>query len=485
MNRSCRSTFVPAIALDREAKRPLWLQLAEELRAELGRRRPPPGAVLPSSRELARMLGLARGTVLAAYEQLVAEGRLRSRRGAGYFVAEFAVPRTATGSVSRAGTRPVASSPAAVAPFRPGEPDMRLFPRLEWSRCMARAWRRRDAWETATDPFGAPELRRAVADHLLTWRSLRTTPDRILVTAGSIGGLELLFRAVLPAPGRVATEDPGYPVIRRLAAGFGHRVDGVPVDEGGIRLEALARLSPPPRLLVVTPSRQFPLGHPLAVARRRALLDWAEAVDALIVEDDYDSEYRYVGRPVPALAAMDHRQRVVYAGTFSKIFSAGIRLGYLAVPERLRGALLAALERFGTRASILPQLPLAMFLETGAFARHLRRTRRIYDRRRRFLLARLEERFGGFLHPGDASGGMSLVLFPADRRDPRFDDRALATAGRERGLGFAALSDYFAGAEPSPGLLLGFAAHEEAELDRGLDLLGTLLAARGFTPRRR
>ncbi len=480
MSQSRGACFVPAISLERRAKRPLWLQLVAGLRAELASRRPPPGTALPSTRELAGSLGLARGTVLAAYEQLVAEGCLRARRGAGYFTeappaAEETKAVAAPVAVRRA---PDGSRPPPL--FRPGEPDMRLFPRLEWSRCMARAWRVRDAWSRAGDPFGDPELRRAIAEHVLAWRSIRTSPERILVTAGSIGGLELLLRAVLPVPGRIALEDPGYPVIRHLVAGFGHRPLAVAVDQAGVRADALARLSPPPRLLVVTPSRQFPLGHVLAVERRRALLAWAEAVDALIVEDDYDSEYRYVGRPVPALAAMDRSGRVVHAGTFSKIFSAGIRLGYLVVPGRLIGAIRSALERFGTRASIVPQPALAMFLENGAFARHLRRTRRIYDARRRFLLDGLATRFADLLRPGEVAGGMSFPLFPGPGWNRRFDDRALVAAGRERGLGFAALSDHYAGRPERSGLLLGFAAHEEGEIAEGLDRLADVFAATGF-----
>ena len=483
MSQSHGAGFVPAISLERRAKRPLWLQLADGLRAELVRRRPPEGDLLPSTRELARTLGVARGTVLAAYEQLVAEGCLAGRRGAGYFVAELPVVGAKEGA--RRGLGMLPSRPAMTTQlFRPGQPDLRLFPRLEWSRCMARAWRRRSAWESEADLFGDRELRRAIAEHLVVWRSIRTSPEQVVVTAGSIGGLELLLRALLPSPGRVAVEEPGYPVIRHIASGFGHRVHGVAVDEEGLCPEALAALSPPPRLLVVTPSHQYPLGHLLASERRRVLLDWAEEVDAFLVEDDYDSEYRYLGRPVPALAAMDRRGRVIYAGTFSKVFSAGIRLGYLVLPEKLCASVRAALDRFGSRTSLVPQPALAMFLESGAFARHLRRTRRIYDARRRFLLDGLARRFGDLLHTGDASGGMSLTLFPRPSCADRFDDRTLARAGAGQGLGFAALSDHFAERPGMQGLLLGFAAHHETELARGLDRLRALLEAVALIRRR-
>ena len=481
MSQSRGAGFVPVIVLQRRAKRPLWLQLVDGLRSELVSRRPPNGTPLPSTRELARMLGVARGTVLAAYEQLVAEGCLAGRRGAGHFVAEL--PAAGVGEGAKQGTGVPPLRPAATPDlFRPGQPDLRLFPRLEWSRCMARAWRRRSAWEREADPFGDRELRRAIAEHLVGWRSIRTTPEHIVITAGSIGGLELLLRAMLPSPGCIATEEPGYPVIRHLAAGFGHRVRGVPVDEAGICPAALASLSPPPRLLVVTPSRQFPLGRVLAPGRRRALLDWAEATGAFLLEDDYDSEYRYSGRPVPALAAMDRCGRVVYAGTFSKVFSAGIRLGYLVLPEPLWAPVRTALRRFGSRASLVPQPALAMFLESGAFARHLRRTRRIYAARRRFLLDGLAQRLGHLLRTGDSSGGMAFAVFPQPAFAPVFDDRALARAAAGQGLGFAALSDHFAEGPGMAGLLLGFAAHEEAEIQDGLDRLEALLetATRGL-----
>ncbi len=482
MNQWRDAGFVPAISLERRAGRPLWLQLVDGLRSELVSRRPPSGTPLPSTRELARMLGVARGTAVAAYEQLVAEGCLTGRRGAGHYVAELPAAGAAEGA--RRGS-PAPPQPAATPDlFRPGQPDLRLFPRLEWSRCMARAWRRRNAWAQGADPFGDPDLRRAIAQHLVVWRSIRTSPEQIVITAGSIGGLELLFRALPPSPDCIAIEEPGYPVIRHLAAGFGHRVRGIPVDGAGMRVEMLAGSSPLPALVIVTPSRQFPLGHLLAPERRRVLLDWAEASHAFIVEDDYDSEYRYGGRPVPALAAMDRRGRVIYAGTFSKVFSAGIRLGYLVVPERLIGAIRSALRRFGTRASIVPQPALAMFLESGAFARHLRRTRRIYDARRRFLLDGLERRFGDLLRPGDTSGGMAFAVFPRSAFAPDFDDRALARAGAGEGFGFAALSDHFAEGPGTRGLLLGFAAHEEGEIAEGLDRLEALLEARILNLRR-
>ncbi len=478
MSQSKGSRFVPRLRLERSGARPLWIQIADGVREELDARGPAFGTLLPSSRELARMLGVARGTVLAALDQLVAEGYLTARRGAGYLVARRPGTDPPAGKRRDSGRStgsPVRRCPAATL-FRPGMPDMRLFPRLEWSRCMPRVWRSRDAWESAPcDPFGDEGLRRAIAEHLVVWRSIRASWRQIAITAGSIGGLELLFRAILRGPDRIAVEEPGYPVIRHVSEGFGHQVCGVPVDADGIRADALRALDPPPRLAVVTPSRQFPLGHVLATERRRILLEWAEAADAFLVEDDYDSEYRYGGRPVPALAAMDGGRRVIYAGTFSKIFSTGIRIGYLVLPEALCDPVRAALGRFGTRASLVPQPALARFIEKGAFARHVRRTRRIYAARRNFLLAGIRTRLGDLLRPGDASGGMSLAVFLNAPRSPT-EDAALVRGARRAGLGIAALSGFFSGSPTATGFLLGFAAHTEPELARGLDRLADLLS---------
>ncbi len=443
------------IALDGGAGLPIHRQLYESIREAILDGRLQPGARLPSARSLAGLLGVARGTVDLAYGILAGEGYVVGRGAAGTIVDPGLdlSPSAPPPSPSGVGGAPASELPTSLRPFQMGLPALDRFPRKVWARLAAREARLLSDARLAHRPAaGEPALRREIARYLGIARGIACSADEILVTAGFQGALGLVTRTLLRPGEPVWVEDPGWPLAREALALADARLIGVPVDESGLVVEAGRRMAPQARLAVVTPSHQFPTGAALGLGRRLALLDWAAQADAWIVEDDYDSEFRYRGRPLPPLKSLDRRGRVLYVGTFSKTLFPGLRLGYLVAPPalvpRLRGAA-AALQPAPAASA---QDTVAAFMAGGHLARHVRRMRLLYAERRAALVQALRAACGNRLHIVDRVGGMHLMAHLPDGHD----DEALAARADAAGLAVHPLSRCSAGGPGRPGLLLGF-----------------------------
>lgn len=461
------------LSLDRNGAQPLHLQLAEALRRLILIGRAAPGARLPASRQLARDLSVSRQTALTALEQLLAEGYLETRPGAGTYVARDLPHLAPPEAPAPAGPAP--QGPAPLRPFHPASPDMALFPHAAWARHLDRAWRRPGPELLgAADPLGWPGLRAAIAAHLAAWRGIGCAAGQVAITSGATETFELLSR-VLFGPGEaVLIEQPGYAPMRAALARAGLRMLSMPVDEDGALLpEAVAA-----RGAIVTPSRHYPLGVTMPLARRLALLDWARGDGAWVIEDDYDSEFRYTGAPLPALASLD-AERVIYVGSFSKLLSPALRLGYVVLPSALLPAFRAAVAETGPRASLIPQPALAGFMESGEFATHLRRMRRTYAQRQAVLRAALARHLPDHLiAPADPSG-MHLVCRPGPALQD-VPDTEIAARAEAAGLTVRALSAYWPGGGGPQGLVLGYAGFAPEVLEVAVARLAAVL--RGLQP---
>jgi GntR family transcriptional regulator/MocR family aminotransferase len=470
-----------ALSLDRDSDIALHTQLGAQLRQMILSARIARGARLPSTRALASDLGVSRTTVILAYEQLASEGYLEGRRGSGIYVPsnlpEQALQVTPSVSNARRQRRVEAPAPPPSRPFQLGAADPSLFPSHEWARLMHRGWRSpRPELILSRDPMGWPALRSAIADHLAEWRDITCSPEQIVITAGAADAMDLIARAAYPPGSAVYTEEPGFPTLRYALHNAGLKPLPVGVDTDGFNLDhALQRGTATGAIL--TPSRQFPLGMALPLGRRLGLLDWADTSNGYIVEDDFDSEYRYEGAPLPALMSLDRNERVIYIGSFSKVLAPTLRLGFVVVPGRLLGRLRDHLHQRGALASLFLQPMLAEFMVNGDFARHIRRTRRIYARRMQAMMA-LAPRLHDLLVLNPASAGMHIVadLAPPLRR--RMNDREAASRADASGITAAALSQFYAGRATRQGLLLGFAAFGEDAGSRAMDRLAQALRRR-------
>jgi GntR family transcriptional regulator/MocR family aminotransferase len=472
------------LALDRSGDVPLHRQIYDSFRRAILNGRLRPGQKLPSTRALASDLDVSRQPVLTAYEQLLHEGYLDGRHGSGTFVSA-AIPddllqtRAPPGRSAAASTgqTPVESPPVAadggrIGPFSIGEPALDEFPHRLWARLVARHARAATPADLAySDPAGLLPLRAAVAEHLRAWRAVDCDGDQVLIVSGSQAALRLATAALLEHGDRVAMEEPGYPGARGAFLAGGVRPVPVPLDDEGIGLATLARLRRPLRAAYVTPSHQYPLGTTMSAARRLALLDWAEQKGAWLLEDDYDSEYRYVSRPLAALQGMDKHGRVIYIGTFSKVLFPAVRIGYLVVPRALRKQFVAARRVFDLCSPTLYQLALTEFLREGHFARHLRRMRAIYLGRRGALLTGLERHCNRYLTVFNADAGLHVAAELANG----LDDRDLVRRMSACGLTATPLSSCYAGSARRSGLLLGFGGSTVPCLFDATRQLGELL----------
>ena len=459
-------------SVDRASAMPVFQQVYEGLRERIASGAFVAGSRLPPTRALAVELGVSRSTIVTAYEQLVAEGYVEGRQGSGYSVCEMGEVELAT-----APQQAVSSSAAAQrrgpSPFSPGVPDMRHFPYRQWARCVARVARNDpEALITAGETFGDLRLRQAICEHIFQWRGVRATADQVLITAGSGDALELCIRALAEPGDSVGLEDPGYPQIRHFVSSLGMRPHWLNVGQEGAALPPSSE-EERPSLVVLTPTQQYPLGGAMTPGRRMEFLRWAGRADAWLIEDDYDSEFRYAGRPIPALASFGDNARTIYAGSFSKIFSNNLRLGYLVVPDALNDKFSQTLRDYGGKASIMPQRALATFFEDGEFYRHLRRVRRIYAERRRVLIDLLRAALGPDARIEDPQAGMQFVL----NLPGQCDDQALSRAAGEKGLSVSALSSFYASKRRRKGLVLGFCGFSPEELEDGVATLAPLLRA--------
>ena len=456
--------FVP---LARDEARPLHRQLEEQLRDAVRGGRLAPSATLPSTRALAVQLGVSRGIVVEAYEQLIAEGYLVSRPGGATRIARGASPAPARKAESAA--------PRFAVDFRPGRPDLDEFPRAAWLRSLRRVLNEAPSERFSYhDGRGIPELRDALASYLNRVRGTAAAPADVVICTGFTQGLKLVLN-VLTARGalRVAVEDPGYAAARSIARGAGLRVIGIPVDDAGIRVELLDRARAD--AVVITPAHQYPTGGVLPPDRRAALAAWAERRDAFIVEDDYDAEFRYDREPIGALQGLCP-DRVFYAGSASKVLAPGLRLGWLVVPAPLVDEIAFAKRSDDLGSPTLEQLAFADFVATGELDRHLRRVRPIYRARRDTLLAALGRHLPR-LRPVGASAGLHVLAWlPAD-----VDEAALLRSAGDAGIGLESLEESRLAMGAESGVIFGYGSVAQSAIDGGVQRLADVAGAQ---PRR-
>jgi GntR family transcriptional regulator / MocR family aminotransferase len=464
--------------LDPEANMPLAAQLYEQLCRAITDCRLQPGDQLVPSRQLAGELGVSRHTVTTAYGRLVAEGYAEGHAGGGSVVAsaspappDRAGPAAALRPSPRfAGWSPYFRPPPYGCRFdlRPGLPDPALFPAAPWRRRVAAAVTAEDS--LYGDPAGKIRLRRAIAAWVARSRSVRASEDTIVITCGAQHAIDLITRVLLEPGDCVAVEDPGYVPAVRLFEALGARVVGVPVDDQGLVVDLLP---PSARLVYVTPSHQFPLGMTMSMSRRRALLRWAERHDAAVIEDDYDTEFRYVDRPLEPLQALDASGRVAYVGSFSKTFSPSVRLGFAVVPEPLAEPIAALRQLIDWHPPIAMQTALAGFINDGLLDKHIRRSRRVYAERHHILTRALSGPLAGHLTARTPNAGLHIAaVLRAEHRE----NQVLQAAARH-GIVTAGLRDCFHTGPAQSGLLIGFGAVSSTGLPVALRTLGRILAS--------
>ncbi|HEY7288685.1 MAG TPA: PLP-dependent aminotransferase family protein [Vicinamibacterales bacterium] len=488
------------IRLDRRAGSALQQQIYSGIRRAVLDGIVQPGTRLPSSRSLADDLAVSRTTTLLAFEQLTAEGYLVGRRGSGTFVAHelpddllrTAGTRRRPGSskhppLSRRGLALTSTPPSArriagpPRPFRLGTPGIDLFPLRLWSQLINRRLRSLTlAQLDYNEAGGFRPLREAIADHVQSARGTRCRAEDIFIVGGTQRGLELMCDLVLDVGDEAWLEEPGYPGARAALVGAGARIVPVPVDDEGLSVATGARVAGRARVVYVTPSNQFPAGVPMSLPRRLALLRWASAARAWVLEDDYDSEFRYGSRPIPCLHGLDEDGRVIYVGSFSKTLFPALRLGFLIVPSDLQGRLASARRAADVHPPLLEQAALADLMAGGHFDRHLRRMRAAYRERLEALVDGAERWCGGVLDVRPVMGGLHAVADVIGVDADRVCREAAA-----RGVEATPLSHYYinrpralAGDRKSTNaIVLGFAAVRPDALRRGMELMAAAIDA--------
>jgi GntR family transcriptional regulator/MocR family aminotransferase len=510
------------LAVDPAAPEPLHRQLYGELRAAILEQRLKPGAKLPSTRALATTLGMARNTVHAAYDQLLAEGYLEARHGSGTYVAASlpddafqAAPADAPAPASRATADPAPTTPSASADqavpgratigrlsrwgrrvaeigttpylgatetlpfdFRHGRPDATNFPLEAWRRIAGRQLRQIDRDDLWYGPAsGLPALRVAIAEYLGRARGVRCTPEQVVITTGTQQAIDLMARLLVEAGDVVVVEDPCYPGARRVFDALGAQLVDVPVDEHGLCTDLLPEV--PARLVYTTPSHQYPSGATLPVSRRLDLLRWAERHDTLVIEDDYDSEFRHAGRPLEALQGIAEPGRVAYVGSFSKVLYPALRLGYLVAPAELVRLAAEAKRLVDLQTATPGQELLAELIQTGHFEAHLRRMRRVYRGRRAALLEALAQELGPCAEAGSSDAGLYLRIVLAEG----LDEDTVTREAAARGVGVYPARPYYQRVPARPGLILGYAALDETGIREGIRRLRLAVDAARLSPR--
>ena len=476
--------MVPFIALqlDRRSRVPLQRQLYDEIRTAILSGRLAPGARVPATRVLASDTGTSRNTVSGAFDQLLSEGYLEGKVGSGTYVAHMlpedllrvtrqpgpSRPVVARACLSRRG-RMLGGIPASLRSreiateqaFRTGLPAFDEFPRALWARLGARLLRHApSAVLTYGDPAGYRPLRRAIAEYLRAARGVNCSAEQVIVTAGSQQALDLAARLLLDPGDAAWVEDPGYLGARGALRAAGVRSIPVPVDSGGLNVVEGEKRAPEARLACVTPSHQYPLGMTMPLSRRTSLLAWARRHRAWIVEDDYDSEFRYSGRPLQALQGLDPIGCVIYTGTFSKVLFPSLRLGYMVVPESLVDTFVSARALADRHPPGLEQAIVAEFLAAGHFARHVRRMRTLYAERQEALVAALGRELAGAIETSPAEAGMNLTAWLRGNAS----DLELSNKAARVGVVVTPVSAYALEVKPRPGLLLGYAAFSTRQI---------------------
>jgi len=479
-------------ARDRPLYQRLYVQLRDSILSGMLR----PGQRLASSRALAAQLAVARNTVLLAYGQLEVEGYVAAQRGSGHYVSPLLPQRpsqrhhVAKRPLLRLGQGPPARVVNAFEfvprslrrvlppiPFRVNHPALDMFPLDTWTRLQTRILReaRAGAGIVAllgeTDAQGDEGLRKAIAEHVSIARGVQCSADTIVITAGAQHAMDMLLR-VLTVPGdAVGLEDPCFLGAMSAARAAGCQIVAIPVDQGGMVIDRGLARADNVRLALVCPSKQFPLGVTMSLPRRLALIDWARRRGAWIVEDDYDSEFRFDGKPIPSLQGLDGGEHVIYVGTFSKVLFPSLRVGFIVAPPQIIEPLSAARAVSGRHGSALEQRLLARFIGEGHLARHVRRMRALYRERQDILLERCQRRLGDRLRVERADSGLQTVAW----LQPHLNDHEVSERAAKLGLEVAPLSRFCLQAQRAPALILGFGGFGERRIREGVNKLALLL----------
>ena len=483
MRRSASIGVIPIIPFDRSSPVPFYLQIYEGVRAAITSGRLTPGQRLPSTRTLAEDLQISRYPVFSAFDQLLQEGYLDGKVGSGTFVRynipdEVSRPIGARRPALHAQSIPVPQATASTAgrasdtgPLAVNCPALDRFPSEVFARLIRRHATAPPDLLAYGDPAGYGPLREAIVEYVRTARAVDCDAGQVLIVSGSQMGLMISALALTTPESAVCVEDPGYPGAKQALGAAGATIIPVPVDNEGIDVAALARLDSPVSLVYVTPSHQYPLGMSMGLARRLELLRWAARSNASIIEDDYDSEFRYTSRPVGSLQGMDSDSRVIYVGSFSQVLFPALRLGYMVVPRPLVDTFLRVRATLDILSPTLPQLVVNDFLRDGQFARHLRRMRAVYGARRDALLDALQEDAADVLTIGTTDTGLHVVAFLRDG----IDDHDVVRRAASRGIYPSPLSSCYVGPGARPGLLMGFGGSDEPVLRSAVRTLADLI----------
>jgi GntR family transcriptional regulator / MocR family aminotransferase len=480
------------LTVDHNLERPLHCQLYDGLREAILAGRLKPGDRVPSTRSLAQSLGISRATITQGYEQLLSEGYLQAVTGSGTSVCrelpDDAVRPAAFKPSLSGGSRTDERQHSQRAPkdlsefaanlsivgdfrcrskapfnFAEGRPSLEEFPMQQWRRLMLRHFRHGgpELLDYAGDPRGHRPLREAIAGYLSRARAVECDSDQVIITNGTQQALTLVARILVEKGDTVALEDPGYLSARYAFRAEGAKLNPIPVDTLGMEVD---RLSKPVKLIYVTPSHQFPTGAVMPLARRLELLSWAESAGAYIVEDDYDSEFRFGGRPIPSLQGLDAAERVLYIGTFSKMLFPSLRLGYMVVPRGLAQVFKQAKWLMDRHSPSLEQRVLTDFITEGFLERHLRRMRTLYNRRRGALVEALTRHFGDKATVFGESAGMHLVV---DLRT-RYANAEVIRRAADAGVGISSIEQYYLRRAPANRFLLGYGGLSEGQIAQGI-----------------
>jgi GntR family transcriptional regulator/MocR family aminotransferase len=494
-----KTANIPFITLDaKHHSAPLYRQIYEAVRRSILIGELTRGAKVPGSRMLAKELGVSRMTVVNAYDQLFAEGYLEGKTGAGTYVASTlpeamlrvdvlsspqrkAIAKPGDHTLSRRGKWLASTSitKLRVQPdgnnyaFQNGVPALDEFPFKVWSQLASRRWRNppRELLGYG-DPAGYRPLRETIAAHLRSTRAVQCDADQVIIVAGSQQAVDLTARILLDPDDVVWVEDPCYPGARNALLAAGAKVVSIPVDDEGFDLATALQRSGKARLVYVTPSHQFPLGVTMSLSRRLMLLEWARRSGALIIEDDYNSEFRYAGRPLASLQGLDDDGRVIYVGTFSKTIFPSLRLGCIVVPKGLIEAFTAARALVDRHSPSLDQAILADFIDEGHFTRHIRKMRSLYAERQHVLVEAAQKYLPGLLEVAPAAAGMHLVGWLPSK----ISDRAASEKAASCGVEAAPLSAYSANLLQRGGLVLGYAAVNARQIKTGVRRLAQALS---------
>jgi GntR family transcriptional regulator/MocR family aminotransferase len=480
------------LQLDYKKEESLYQQLYHALRQAILGGQLSPGTQLPPTRVLAIELAVSRTTVITAFEQLFAEGYLEARVGSGTFVTSTLPEELLHAPLQPAPLQPMEklpelsrrsqrmlhspSSSSFQAPlsraFQPGLPALDEFPFDVWSKLAARRYQHPSSELLAYgDPAGYLPLREAVAHYLTTSRAVHCQPEQVLIVSGTQQAIDITTRALLDEDDIAWVEDPGYPRVHEIFLEAGINIVPVPLDPEGLNVHAGKQLSEKAHIVYVTPSHQYPMGITMSLARRLELLDWAHRVGAWILEDDYDSEFRYRGRPLASLQGLDIHGQVIYSGTFSKVLFPALRLGYLVLPPALVAPFISMRALSGRHSPTLEQAILADFITEGHFLRHIRRMRLLYAHRQRVLIEAVRQELQGVLELEEHEAGMHLLAWlPRD-----LDDCLVSQRAAQQGIEVQSLSSYCKQKPERPGLLLGYAGVNDQEIREGIKRLTRVL----------